>query len=98
MRRSVVPDAGSVRAGGSVTRSGGADQELQDVPDGVIRDVGLWQREVRLDAVVVASAYLALDDVARFDQVGDDAMGTALGDVDAGCDLAQASLRVGRDA
>jgi len=59
---------------------------------------GFWQREVRLDLVAVAAAVLLLDDVAGPGQVGDDAVGAALGDVELGRDVARADPRVVRDA
>ena len=42
---------------------------------------GFGQREVRLDLVAVAAAVFVLDHVAGCRQVGDDAVGAALGDV-----------------
>jgi len=42
---------------------------------------GFGQREVRLDLVAVAAAVFVLDPVAGCRQVGDDAVGAALGDV-----------------
>jgi len=53
---------------------------------------------VRLDLVAVAAAVLLLDEVAGCGQVGDDAVGAALGDVQAGGDVAQACARVVGDA
>jgi len=68
----------------------GAGQEGQDLPDGAFPPVRFWQREVRLDVVAVAAAVLLLDHIPRLDQVGDDAEGAALGNVQAGRDVAQA--------
>jgi hypothetical protein len=59
---------------------------------------GFGQREVRLDLVTVAAAVFGLDHVAGCGQVGDDAVGAALGDVQAGCDVAQPRARVAGDA
>ena len=59
---------------------------------------GFGQGQVRLDLVAVTAAVLLLDEVAGCGQVGDDAVGAALGDVDAGGDVAQAHARVVGDA
>ncbi len=59
---------------------------------------GFGQREVRLDLVSVAAAVFVLDHVAGCGQVGEDAVGAALGDVQAGCDVAQPRVRVASDA
>jgi hypothetical protein len=76
----------------------GAGQEGQDFADGAFPAGGVWQREVRLDVVAVAAAVLLLDHVAGLDQVGDDAEGAALGNVQAGRDVAQAHPGVMSDA
>jgi hypothetical protein len=54
------------------------------VADGTLSAVGFGQRQVRLDLVAVAAAVFLLDDVAGPGQVGDDAVGAALGDAQAG--------------
>ena len=59
---------------------------------------GFGQREVRLDLVAVAAAVFVLDHVAGCGQVGDDAVGAALGDVQAGRDVARPRARVVGDA
>lgn len=51
-----------------------------------------------MDAIAVTTPVLVLDDVAGFDQVGDDAEGAAFGDVDHGGDVTQAHAGVVRDA
>jgi hypothetical protein len=51
-----------------------------------------------LDLVAVATAVFLLDDVARRGQVGDDAVGAALGDSQAGRDVAQPHARIAGDA
>jgi hypothetical protein len=53
---------------------------------------------VGLDLVAVAAAVFLLDDVPGCDQVGHDAVGAALGDVQAGRDIAQPGARVAGDA
>src|SRR5256885_1972757 len=68
----------------------GAGQEGQDLTDGGFPAAWFWQREMRLDVVPVAAAVLLLDYVAGLDQVGDDAEGAALGDVQARRHVAQA--------
>src|ERR1700683_670678 len=69
-------------------------QEGQDLADGALPPVRFWRREVRLDVVAVASAGLLLDHVAGLDQIRNDAEGAAFGDVQAGCDVAQAHAGV----
>jgi len=53
---------------------------------------------VRLDLVAVAAAVFLLHHVAGLGEVGDDAVGGALGDVQARRDIAQPRARVVRDA
>jgi hypothetical protein len=53
------------------------------------RLTGFWQRQVRLDLVAVAAAVLVLDDVPGLGEIGDDAVGGALGDARPGRDVAQ---------
>jgi hypothetical protein len=82
-----------LHAGGSecsVSGRAGADQESQDLADGVLPADGLRERQVRLDVIPIAAAVLLLDYVPGLDQVPDDAEGAALGDVQAGRDVAQA--------
>jgi hypothetical protein len=81
-------DAGPVVAG----------QEGQDFADGAFPAGGFGQGQVRLDLVAVAAAVLLLGEVAGCGQVGDDGVGAALGDVQAGGDVAQARARVVGDA
>ena len=81
-------DAGPVVAG----------EEGQDFADGAFPAGGFGQGQVRLDLVAVAAAVLLLDEVAGCGQVGDDGVGAALGDVQAGGDVAQARARVVGDA
>jgi hypothetical protein len=54
---------------------------------------GFGQREVRLDLAAVAAAVLLLDHVAGSGQAGDAAVGAALGDAQAGRDVAQLRAR-----
>src|SRR6185437_4200296 len=70
----------------SRVRSG---QDGQDLADGAFPAYGLWQREVRLNVVVVAAAVLLLDHVPGLGQVREDAEGAAFGDVQAGRDVTQ---------
>jgi hypothetical protein len=53
---------------------------------------------LRLDLVAVAAAVFLLDHVAGSGQAGDDAAGAALGDAQAGRDVAQLRARWGGDA
>ena len=76
----------------------GAGQERHDLADGAFPAVGLGKRQVGLDLVAVAAAVLVLDDVAGLGEVGDDAVGGALGDADSGRDVAQPHARVAGDA
>src|SRR5579859_506132 len=75
-----------------------AGKEGQDLADGgsLAGATGQWQ--VRLDVVAVAAAVLLLDDIAGRGQVVDDAVRTALGNAQAGCDVTQAHPRVVCDA
>jgi hypothetical protein len=52
---------------------------------------------VGLDLVAVAAAVLVLDDIPGCGEVGDDRMGAALGDGEAGRGVAQPRAGVGRD-
>jgi len=72
------------------SRPARAGQQGQHIADGAFPAVWFWQRQVRLDVIPVAAAVLLLDHVAGLDQVGDDAERAALGDVQAGRDVAQA--------
>ncbi len=52
----------------------------------------------RLDLVAVAAAVLVLDDIPGCGQVGDDPVSAALGDAQAGRDVAQPDAGVAGDA
>jgi hypothetical protein len=67
----------------SAAVSRGAREEGEDFADGGFLGGGFGQREVGLDLVAVAAAIFLLDHVAGCGQVGDDAAGAALGDVQA---------------
>jgi hypothetical protein len=71
-----------------------AYEEGQDFADGGFLAGGFGQREVGLDLVAVAAAVFVLEDVAGCGQVGDDAVGAAFGDAQAGRDVAQPRPRV----
>jgi hypothetical protein len=60
-------------------RPGGPGPRRRAFPAG-----GFRQRQVRLDLVTVAAAVLLLDDVAGLGQAGDDTVGAAPGDAQAG--------------
>jgi hypothetical protein len=91
-----------IRAG--VTRPGcpldgglRASEEREDFADGQVA-VGLGQRQVGLDLVAVAAAVFVLDYVAGIGEIVDDAMSSALGDAQAGRDVAQPGSRIAGDA
>jgi hypothetical protein len=75
-----------------------ARQEGEDFADGGFLGGGLGQREVRLDLEAVAAAVFLLDHVSGCGQVGDDAVRAALGDAQAGRDVAQPRAGVAGDA
>jgi hypothetical protein len=59
----------------------------------------VWgERQGGLDPVAVAAAIFVLDDVPGPDEIGDDAVGGALGDARPGRDVAQPHARVVGDA
>jgi hypothetical protein len=76
----------------------GARQEGQDLADRGFRGGRVAQREVLLDLVAVTAAVLVLDDVPGVGEVGHDAVGAALGDVQAAGDFAQPGARVAGEA
>ena len=59
---------------------GVAREEGQDFTDGQFLAAGLRQREMRLDLVAVAASVFVLDHIPGCGQVGDDAVGAAVGD------------------
>ena len=64
-------------------------QDLQQLPDRLLSDDGFSQRNMRLDAVAIATAFFLFGDVASCDQVADDSKGGAIGDVQRGGDIAR---------
>src|SRR5205085_11007366 len=70
----------------------------QDLADGGLAGGRLPERLVGLDLVAVTPALLLLDDVAGLGEVGDDAVGAALGDPDPLGDVAQPDAGVMGDA
>src|SRR4029450_7592606 len=75
-----------------------ADEEVEQLADGALLGDRVAQRQVLLDAVPVATAVLVLDHVAGVDEIGDDAVGAALGDAHDGGEVPQAHARVMGDA
>jgi AcrR family transcriptional regulator len=65
-----------------------------DLADGRLPGAWLGYRQVSLDLVAVAAPVLPRDHVAGLGQVGDDAVRSALGDAQAGRDVAQSRARV----
>jgi hypothetical protein len=55
-------------------------EQGDDLANGRLPGAGLGYRQVTLDLVAVAAAVLLRDHVAGLGEVGDDAVGTALGD------------------
>ncbi len=96
-RRSAAVAPGWSGPGHRQSRAG-ARQEGGDFADGGLLASGFGQREVRLDLVAVAAAVFLLHHVAGCGQVGDDAGGAALGDAQAGRDVAQPHSRFVGDA
>jgi len=80
--------AAFVRPSSRSQRRVGAGKKGQDLADRAFPASGLREREVRLDLVAVAAAVLLLDHVAGLGQLGDDAVGAALGDARPGRDVA----------
>src|SRR5579863_5872445 len=72
-------------------------EQGDDLADGRLPGAGPGYRQVRLDLVAVAAAVLLRDHVAGLGQVGDDAVGAALGDTQAGRDVAQSRAWVAGD-
>jgi hypothetical protein len=87
-----------VRLPGRSERGVGADKKSQDLADRTFPAGGLREPEVRLDLVAVAAAFLLLDHVAGLGQLGDDALGAALGDAHPDRDVPQPHPRITRDA
>jgi SUF system for Fe-S cluster assembly SufBD-like protein len=82
---------------GQLSARAGAREEGEDFADGEML-AGFVRREVGLDLVAVAAAVFLLDGIAGRGQVGDDAVGAALGDAHRGRDVAQPHARVICDA
>ena len=76
----------------------GLDEDVEHLADRAFLGDGFWERKMRLDLVAVAAAVLVLDHVAACGEVGDDAVGAALGDVQRRGDVAQAHPGVVGDA
>ena len=96
--------ARSARAGAGrmvVTRRGGpgsgpvpGGEQGDDLADGRLPGAWLGYRQVSLDLVPVAATVPLRDHVAGVGQVGNDAVGAALGDAQAGRDVPQSCARV----
>src|SRR5271155_40382 len=72
-------------------------EQVDDLTDGWLPGAWLGYRQVSLDLVAVAAAVLVRDHVAGLGEVGDDAVSAALGDAQAGRDVAQPRVRVAGD-
>jgi hypothetical protein len=70
-----------------------ASEEGEDFADGGFPAGGLGQWQVGLELVAVAAAVFLLDHVAGLGETGRDAVGAALGDAQAGRDVAQPRAR-----
>jgi hypothetical protein len=75
-----------------------AREEGEGFADGGFLAGRFGQRQVCLDLVAVAAVIFLLHHVADFGQVGDDAVGAALGDAHASRDVAQPHAWVAGDA
>jgi hypothetical protein len=78
---------------GQLQSRAGAREQGEDFADGGFLAGRFGQPQVRLDLVAVAAAVFLLHHVAGFGQAGDDAVGAALGDVQAGRGVAQPHAR-----
>jgi hypothetical protein len=88
------------RAGRGERESQGslADQDLQQITHLMLLGQGVAERQLGLDLVAVPSALSLTHHVALVDQLGDDAVGGALGDPDGGGDVAQPNAGVTSNA
>ena len=75
---------------GALSWSGrlGLDEDVEHLADRAFLGDGFWERKMRFDLVPVAAAVLVLHHVAACGEVGDDAVGAALGDVQRRGDVA----------
>jgi hypothetical protein len=71
-----------------------ACEEREDFADGGLAGAGLGQRQVSLDLIAVTAAVFLLHHIASVGEIGDDAVGAALGDAQAGRDVAQPDARL----
>jgi hypothetical protein len=76
----------------------GVDEQFEHFTDRSLSTDGVWQGEMVLDAVAIATAVLVLDYVAGLGQISDDPEGAALCDTERSGDVAQARPGVMRDA
>ena len=90
-------DCGCVRLRPAGVQARGCEQG-EDLADGGSPGAGLGHRQAGLDPVAVAAAVLLPDHVAGLGEIGDDAVGAALGDAQAGRDVTQPRARVVREA
>jgi hypothetical protein len=70
----------------------GVDEKLQDVADCPFSTYRVVQRKVGLDAVTITAAFFVFDHITRLRQVHNDAVGSALGDVDGGGQVSQSGF------
>src|SRR5581483_6537811 len=76
----------------------GLDEQDQDLADRALSPDGLRERQMPLHTVAVATPVPVLDDVARLDEVGHDAVGAALRDPDRGGQVPQPEPGITGDA
>jgi hypothetical protein len=69
-------------------RATNVDEEIEEVTDGAFAPDRVADGQMLLDVVAVAPAFLPLDDVAGFDQVGDDGERRSIGDAERGTQIA----------
>src|SRR5450755_355635 len=80
--------------GGSGDEPAMCCEEGDDLANGGFSGAEFGHRQVGLDLVAVAAAVLMPEHVARLGEIGHDAVGSALGDAQAGRDVAQPHVRV----
>ena len=81
----------ATRAGRSPRRP---DQDLEQIAHLALLDEGVTKGKLRDDLIAVSSAPPLAQNVALFDQLGQDPVGGALGDPNRRGDVAQADARV----
>lgn len=79
-------------------RSGGPGEQAEERPDIAVLLVWMAQGDFWMKLILVAAPNAFTREIASIDEVGDDPLGSALGDPDAIGDIAEAHLGIGGDA